>query len=259
MITPLSWTGSKRWQAARIIDLLDRKYHHTRLNYPCFVELFAGSAAISLAAEFREVHLNDINFRLMNFWEHVQRGATLHTSVFLPEDYLQIRERFNDSSTWKSLLGAEYFLALNKWAFSSIYRENSRGEFNVPARPHRRPLEDLVTLPYAKVMELWTLSTGPWDHVNLEPSDFVYADPPYDDTFGSYSKSGFSWSDQQALAGFLSIHPGPVVLMNNATQRIQELYARLGFHMELIHAPQHMHQGHGETGPVLEMMATRNL
>ena len=61
-----------------------------------------------------------------------------------------------------------------------------------------------------------------------EPGDFVYADPPYDVEFTQYAKDGFGWDDQERTAVWLSRHRGPVVLVNQATDRVEKLYRRLG-------------------------------
>ena len=65
--------------------------------------------------------------------------------------------------------------------------------------------------------------------VPLERGDFVYADPPYDVEFTHYAKGGFSWDDQERAAVWLATHPGPVVLVNQATERVETLYRKLGF------------------------------
>ena len=61
----------------------------------------------------------------------------------------------------------------------------------------------------------------------MQPDDFIYADPPYDVEFVSYSQQGFNWDDQVRLADWLAKHPGPVVLSNQATERVVQLYESL--------------------------------
>jgi DNA adenine methylase len=71
----------------------------------------------------------------------------------------------------------------------------------------------------------------------IQPDDFIYADPPYDVEFTSYSAGGFSWEDQVRAATWLASHSGPVVLSNQATPRIVALYKRLGFVLTYLDAP----------------------
>jgi DNA adenine methylase len=95
-------------------------------------------------------------------------------------------------------------------------------------------------------------------HLRLDAGDFVYADPPYDVQFTQYAKLGFTWADQERTAELLSRHPGPVVLVNQATDRIQRLYRRLGFELRFLHAPRRI-SCTGDRQPAREVLATRNL
>jgi DNA adenine methylase len=55
--------------------------------------------------------------------------------------------------------------------------------------------------------------------------------------FTTYSSGGFSWEDQQRTAMLLARHPGPVVISNQATPRIVELYEELGFELSYLAGP----------------------
>jgi len=86
----------------------------------------------------------------------------------------------------------------------------------------------------------------------------VYADPPYDVEFRQYSPDGFSWDDQVRLAQWLARHLGPVVLSNQATERIVRLYEQLGFRLTFLDAPRRI-SCTGDRSPAREVIATRNL
>ena len=92
----------------------------------------------------------------------------------------------------------------------------------------------------------------------LEKTDFVYADPPYDVDFTQYSKEGFGWRQQVKLAEWLSKHPGPVALSNQATERIVELYTKLGFHLQFLDGPRRISCKGGRT-PAKEVLATKGI
>ena len=92
----------------------------------------------------------------------------------------------------------------------------------------------------------------------LGPTDFVYADPPYDVEFRSYSKDGFGWEEQVRTAQWLAKHPGPVVLSNQATDRILQLYGELGYRLTYLTAPR-LISCTGDRTPAKEVLATRNL
>jgi len=86
----------------------------------------------------------------------------------------------------------------------------------------------------------------------------LYADPPYDVEFTHYAKEGFGWSDQVRLAEWLADHPGPVVLSNQATNRIMKLYRSLGFSLRFRNAPRLINCT-GDRTPAREVVATKNL
>ena len=88
--------------------------------------------------------------------------------------------------------------------------------------------------------------------------DFVYADPPYDVPFTGYAKAGFSWADQERAACWLAKHSGPVVLVNQATDRILRLYRSLGFTLRFLTAPRRI-SCTGDRTPAREVVALRNL
>ena len=89
---------------------------------------------------------------------------------------------------------------------------------------------------------------------HCDRDDFIYADPPYDVQFTSYSKENFGWDDQVRLAQWLARHPGPVVLSNQATDRIRELYKDLGYTVRTLTAPR-MINSTGDRTPAKEVLA----
>ena len=104
----------------------------------------------------------------------------------------------------------------------------------------------------------WTFTNNDVEAVPIDRSDFVYADPPYDVEFTQYAKGGFTWNDQQRTAEWLAKHRGPVVLVNQATTRIEALYRKLKFSVQFLDAPRRI-SCTGDRKPGREIMGTRNL
>ncbi len=94
--------------------------------------------------------------------------------------------------------------------------------------------------------------------LSIEPDAFIYADPPYDVEFTTYSAGGFSWDDQVRTAELLAKHRGPVLLSNQATKRIVDLYTRLGFDLRFFAAPRRI-SCNGNRATAREVLASRNL
>lgn len=62
---------------------------------------------------------------------------------------------------------------------------------------------------------------------------------------------------QVATADWLPKHSGPVVLSNQATERIVELYESLGYHLIKLNAPRRI-SCTGDRTPATEVLAIRN-
>jgi DNA adenine methylase len=129
--------------------------------------------------------------------------------------------------------------------------------YNVPFGQHKniRYREDWRA--YVPVLAGWEFTHADFSQVQVYPEDFIYADPPYDVEFTSYSAGGFDWKDQVRLAEWLADHPGPVVASNQATERILRLYGRLGFDLTFLNAPRRI-ANNGDRTPVQEILACRN-
>jgi DNA adenine methylase len=87
---------------------------------------------------------------------------------------------------------------------------------------------------YKTVLSTWEFKNCTYRDIKLKDTDFVFADPPYDVEFRNYSKDGFSWSDQECLVDWLSVHHGPIIVSNSATDRIVNLYKKNGYKLSFM-------------------------
>jgi DNA adenine methylase len=138
-----------------------------------------------------------------------------------------------------------------------LCRFNSSGRFNVPFGKYQRIVyrEDFST--YRRAFATWTFCCGDFEAIELADGDFVYADPPYDVQFTRYAQQDFRWDEQVRLARWLMKHRGPVVISNQATERVLELYAALGFQTRIFKAPRRI-SCTGDRTPADEVLAIRN-
>ena len=252
---PLKWAGGKRWQLPFLREIW-APHQERRL-----VEPFCGGLAVALGLRPRRALVNDINAHLVNFYRWVREGLSIDLELRNEEAlYYAHRERFNAllrAGEERSREAASLFYFLNRTGFNGLCRFNRSGFFNVPfgrytSIPYQRTFER-----HQAVFEHWTLTNEPFEAVALRPDDFVYADPPYDVPFTQYSKGGFGWEDQRRAAEWLALHPGPVVLVNQATPRIEELYRSLGFSLSHLQAPRRI-SCTGDRAAVQEVVAVRN-
>jgi DNA adenine methylase len=253
---PLKWAGGKRWQVPHL-QAVWAAHADRRL-----VEPFCGGLAVALGLAPRRALLNDANPHLVNFYRWLKRGLVLDLPMANERAlFYRYRSRFNrllSSGGTRSRESAGLFYYLNRTGYNGLCRFNQRGEFNVPFGRYAtvRYIRDFS--PYRDALAGWQFSTVDVARLRLEPDDFVYADPPYDVEFTQYARHAFTWRDQERTAELLARHPGPVVLVNQATERIEHLYERFGFTLKFLQAPRRI-SCTGDRQPAREIMATRNI
>lgn len=253
---PLKWAGGKRWQVPHLRPLWE-PHANRRL-----VEPFCGGLAVTIGLLPELVLANDANPHLINFYRWLQRGLTINVPLENDEHvYYQHRDRFNDllaSGKSETAEAAALFYYLNRTGYNGLCRFNSRGGFNVPFGRYASIGYVSDFSDYRSTFAGWTFSVGDVESVPVERGDFIYADPPYDVEFTQYSKGGFTWEDQERTAAWLAKHRGPVVLVNQATERVERLYRKLGFTVGHLDAPRRI-SCTGDRTPAREVIGTRNL
>jgi DNA adenine methylase len=253
---PLKWAGGKRWQVPHLRSLWE-PHRHRRL-----VEPFCGGLAVALGLMPERAVLNDANPHLINFYGWLQRGLPSTLPMKNEEAvFYEHRARFNSLLTrgkGQTSEAALLFYYLNRTGYNGLCRFNSRGEFNVPFGRYATIGYLTDFSEYQDAFADWTFTCGDVEEVRLERGDFVYADPPYDVDFTHYSKGGFSWDDQERTAALLAKHRGPVVLVNQATERVERLFKKLRFDIRFLDAPRRI-SCTGDRTPAREIMGTRNL
>jgi DNA adenine methylase len=254
---PLKWAGGKRWQLP-VLRALWAPHASRRL-----VEPFCGGLAVALGLRPHRALLNDINPHLVNFYRWLKRG--LRIEITLDNDgalFDRHRRRFNalltDGRLPRTREAAALFYFLNRTGYNGLCRFNRRGHFNVPYGRYHRIAYRRDFTPYRELLAGWSFRAGDFGRVGLQPDDFVYADPPYDVPFTAYARGGFAWSDQVRTAERFARHEGPVILVNQATDRIVSLYRESGFHLEFLKAPRRI-SCTGDRTPAREVLATRNV
>jgi DNA adenine methylase len=175
--------------------------------------------------------------------------------------FYRYRDRFNALLVAGESTGHEaaaLFYYLNRTGYNGLCRFNAKGLFNVPFGQYARIGYVRDFTPYRKALANWTFINADIETVPLDASDFVYADPPYDVDFTRYAKQRFTWDDQVRTAERLAKHRGPVVLVNQATARVETLYRRLGFTVRFLKGPRRI-SCNGDRTPAREILASRHV
>jgi DNA adenine methylase len=277
---PLKWAGGKRWLVPHIQSLA-KGYTRRRL-----VEPFCGGLAIALGLAPERALLNDCNPHLVHFYSWLKRGLRITEPGPEPGDhesgakddsseqnsvalrmaneerlFYEHRERFNRLLQIGHAADAEaaaLFYYLNRTGFNGLCRFNRSGEFNVPFGQYKRINYTRDFSPYREAFANWAFTNMDFESVPLADDDFVYADPPYDVEFTQYSKEAFGWKEQERAAEWLARHKGPVILSNQATDRIIALYRKLGFNLRFLDAPRRI-SCTGDRTPAKEVLVVRNI
>jgi DNA adenine methylase len=251
----LKWAGGKRWLVPHLAPLW-HEHRDRRL-----VEPFCGGLAVTLGLLPENALLNDINPHLISFYQWLKRGLLVDIAMENDEAlYYMQRERFNElisNGQRESREAAELFYYLNRTGYNGLCRFNKKkGTFNVPFGRYKTINYTRDFTQYLAAFAAWEFTYMPFEEVPLQRDDFVYADPPYDVPFTQYSREVFGWDEQVRLAEWLTRHPGPVVLSNQATPRIVALYRDLGYETRILPAPR-MINNTGDRTPAVEVLATR--
>ncbi len=253
---PLKWAGGKRWLVPYLKPYWKR-HSHRRL-----VEPFCGGISVALGLLPGTALLNDVNPHLVNFFKWLSTGFKIDMEMRNDKTlYYRYRDEFNElaaSGCFGTKRSAELFYFLNRTCYNGLCRFNKDGGFNVPFGSYRTINYMRDFAPYKNLFQGWEFVCMDFENVSLSPDDFIYADPPYDVEFTQYSGKGFSWDDQVRLAKWLSRHPGPVVLSNQATDRVTALYLELGFSLRYLEAPR-MINCTGDRTKAKEVLALRGI
>lgn len=127
------------------------------------------------------------------------------------------------------------FLFIREMCYSSMFRYNSIGEFNVPyggiSYNHKTfdtRINQYKNELYAKLLKTEIVCDDFYNFVtsvNIKENDFVFLDPPYDSDFSTYHKNTFDKFDQERLYNYLLNEcVGLFMLIIKRTDFISQLY-----------------------------------
>lgn len=187
------------------------------------VDLFCGGCDVSSNVIANKIYANDINNFVIEIFEEFQKKSIddllkeidniinkYSLSKINKDGYLALRQHYNEATIKNPI---ELFV-LVCYSFNHQFRFNSSHEYNNPFGKDRSSFNstmrnNLVKFHNAiKNINFSTKNFKIYDISKLGKSDFIYADPPYLITTGSYNdgKRGFEgWSkdDDKALFDLL--------------------------------------------------------
>lgn len=231
----LKWAGGKSQLLTQLLEHFPNKFER-------FIEPFLGGGAVALSLKPGvPAILNDGNDELIKLYQVVRdwpdelvKALDKLSKDYSEEFYYQIRSQIPKSDIDQ----AARTIFLNKTGFNGLYRQNRKGQFNVPfgKRENCPALYDKANLLLVSSrLQSAKLQFGDFAlAINAAgPGDFIYCDPPYEplsrtSSFNSYTGGGFSQQEQQRLHKACTDAAGKgaiVAVSNSSASFILDLYA----------------------------------
>lgn len=261
----LKWAGGKSFLSKQIIEFLPKKIGN-------YIEPFFGGGALFFSLEnYETALLSDVNSELVHLYcvvrdcpEELMGALDKYSISYSEKFYYQLRAHVPHDAIEK----AARTIFLNKTGFNGLYRQNSKGEFNVPFGKRekcprlyvRQNLLD-VSQKLKRALLMCSDFEGVIDHANQ--GDVVYCDPPYipltqTSSFTSYSLDGFSIEEHVRLRDACvraSKRGAFVMISNSSTAMTADLYGN-HFNLNTLKAPRFINAVGNKRGYVEEFLIT---
>jgi len=293
----LKWAGGK----TQLLKLFSKRLPPEMKNGEItnYVEPFVGGGAVFfyLGQRFSFDHSSifDANEELILTYRVIKKSTKklIHELESLESAYISksnedrerlfyhVRDSFNKIKPeinfhaydpgWVTRAAQSIFL--NRTCFNGLFRMNGKGEFNVPFGRYKNPqiLNKDNLNDVADLLKTTTIILGDFTRCKkfVDTTSFVYLDPPYrplNDTssFTSYSKDGFSDTDQRRLAVFFKEldKKGAKIMLSNSDPRnekpddsfFDELYA--DYTIERVPAKRSINCNGARRGNIYELIIT---
>ncbi len=260
----LKWAGGKRELIPTIAPLLPPRIR-------TYYEPFIGGGAVfwhfANTQRFETAVLNDFNPEIVNCYEVIrdEPQALLDQVRQWPvteELYNELRAQ--SPGALPKVTRAARTIFLNKAGFNGLYRQNRKGQFNVPwgKRTNVTIVDPDRVLACSRALTGVTLRVGDFAAAveGAGPGDAVYLDPPYvplnpTSNFKSYTGAGFSDEDQARVAETcrgLRARGVAVLASNSDTPLVRSLYA--DFDLIVVPVRRAINSKATHRGPVNELL-----
>ncbi len=197
--SPMNYIGNKY----RIINRLEEIFPR---EISLFVDIFCGGCDVSINTKASHIISNDINYHLIEIYRAFQSNdiddilsyidgkiAEWQLSKENSRGYIAFRDFYNKTQNPLDLY------VLMCYSFNYQFRFNSNHEYNNPFGRGRSSFNAVMRKNFIKFhesiknIEFTARSFENFDYGKLQADDFIYADPPYLLTCGSYNdgKRGF--------------------------------------------------------------------
>lgn len=227
----LKWAGGKRWLVKNHSELFPNSYNR-------YFEPFLGSGAVFFHLKPKNAVLSDANPRLIETYQAIKENHKLIERYLLAHQNQHSKDYYYNIRAMKlrsKFTRAAQFIYLNRTCWNGLYRENKKGEFNVPIGTKSNVLLTSDNFENtAKMLERAELLPSDFEDIidRSSDGDLIFVDPPYTvahncNGFIKYNQSIFTWDDQVRLSSTLNAASdrGAHIIMTNADHpSIRNLY-----------------------------------
>jgi len=293
----LKWAGGKTQLLQKFSDYFPQELKNGKIEN--YYEPFLGSGAVFFFIKqnypIKKAFLTDINEELILTFNVVKSDVTelIEELKSIKEKYISlkqneqelffyhIRDTYNQNKTNidfnnyspKWISRAAQMIFLNKTCFNGLFRQNIKGEFNVPWGKYKNPKicdkENLKQVNLA--LKNTEILCGDFSESSkyITKNSLVYFDPPYrpinpTSSFTSYSKENFTEEDQVRLADYFREidKKGAYQILSNSDPKnenskddfFDNLYK--GFNIERVNAKRVINCDPNKRGEIKELIIT---
>ena len=283
----LKWAGGKT-QLLPTLDCFLPKVFPTQQN-ATYIEPFVGGGAmlfymLRTYSNIKRAVVNDINPHLITTYkvirdlpgeliellEDTQHDFYKIESIDGQRDFfLGIRNKFNQSAL-TPVEEAAHMIFLNRTCFNGLYRENSKGQFNVPFGRYARPTicDTRLLIMDGELLKRVAILQGDFAQTARYAGGYtlIYLDPPYrpldaTSNFNTYVKEAFDDKEQTRLKEFFCVmhEDGNHVMLSNSDGKthngddfLDNLYQ--GFHIERVSAKRSINSNPQKRNAITELL-----
>lgn len=249
----LKWAGGKARLAPRILE-------RAPASFARYHEPFLGGGAVffafAAAGRAPSARLSDANAALIGCYGAVRDDpeGVISALEALANEYLALAHderpayyyRVRATLAELPVASAARLIFLNRTGYNGLYRENSRGEFNVPHGRYLKPriLDRAGLFAASAALSGATLCASDFEDAcdATARGDFAYLDPPYHplsatSRFTAYTRGAFDPAEQVRLRDAFEAmtRRGVAALLSNSDhERVRELYGDGGYGFEQV-------------------------
>lgn len=264
-----------------------------------YIEPFVGGGALffylKTKYDIKASYLFDINKELIVAYKTVQADSKAlidklgeienkhleKTEEHRKEHYYGVRNKFNsqmnnfdyDNYNEDWIERTTFLIFLNKTGFNGLFRQNQKGEFNVPFGRYKNPkiYDEKNIIAVSEALKNTEIICGDFTESEkyIEKESFIYLDPPYrpiskTSNFTTYAKNGFQDEDQIRLSELFKKmdKKEAYLMMSNSDPKnedindnfFDELYR--GYNIERVPAKRYINCDASKRGEINELIIT---